>query len=104
MFSSSDYQDVSLTLANCGDNIAIYLPVFAAGSPLTIVVTLIVFYLMLMLFFVGAYMLVGNAKVTEFLEAYGQIIVPICLIGLGINILIIQFYSLFAVSRSLICQ
>jgi len=77
----------ALTIANCGDNIAIYLPIFASSISSKIVITLVVFYCMLIVWFTGSFLLIGYDQVSELLDSYGPICVPFCLIGLGVYIL-----------------
>lgn len=77
----------AITFANGGDNIAIYIPIFASQSNANNVITLIVFFIMLALWCFLGYKLVKAPVVAKILERYGHIAVPIVLIGLGLFIL-----------------
>ncbi|MED4017660.1 cadmium resistance transporter [Sutcliffiella cohnii] len=77
----------AITIANGGDNIAIYIPIFASQSISHNAITLIVFFSMLALWCFLGYALVKAPIAAKVLERYGHVTVPIVLIGLGLFIL-----------------
>lgn len=77
----------SITLANGGDNIGIYIPIFISMDLFNIVITVIIF-----LFLTGIWCFIGlklseHPFVKRSIENYKHIFVPIIFIGLGIFIL-----------------
>ena len=78
---------VSITIANGGDNVAIYLPIFAVCTPAELFITVIVYYVLLVCFLVAAYFLLGNKLVIDCLHKYGHYIVPVSLVAVGVYIL-----------------
>lgn len=78
----------SITVANGGDNIGIYVPMFARGSLWQLGITIIVFFLLVGLWcFMGA-SLGRHPIIAQVLDRYGHVLVPFVLIGLGIFILV----------------
>lgn len=77
-----------ITIANGGDNIAIYTPVFRTISTTDAVVTIVVFLVLLALWCLLARAIGTNEKVTEALEKVEHWLVPVVFIGLGAFILI----------------
>ena len=81
----------SVTFANGGDNIGIYIPLFTSMSLVGILVTVIIFALLTALWcFIGLKM-VAHPFVQRNIEKYKHIFVPIIFIGLGILILVNSF-------------
>ena len=77
----------SITVANGGDNIGIYVPLFARGSLWHLGITIIVFLLLVGLWcFLGA-SLGRHPTIAQALDRYGHVLIPFVLIGLGIFIL-----------------
>ena len=77
----------AVTVANGGDNIGIYMPLFASSGTGRLGVILAVFYAL-----IGVWCVIGlyvgrRPVVARALERYGHILVPIVLIALGIYIL-----------------
>jgi cadmium resistance transport/sequestration family protein len=82
------YRVTAVTFANGGDNIGIYVPLFARGSVLDLAVTIGVFLLLLAVWcYLGA-ALAHHPTIAKVLDGYGHRIVPFVLIGLGIFILL----------------
>ncbi|CAM3554990.1 cadmium resistance transporter [Isoptericola cucumis] len=77
-----------ITIANGGDNIAIYTPVFRTMSTTDALVTIVVFLVLLALWCLLARTIGTNEKVTEALEKVEHWLVPAVFIGLGVFILI----------------
>jgi len=78
----------AVTFANGGDNIGIYVPLFASSDLPSLAVILSVFFLMVGVWSCLAYLLTRHPQILRILTRYGHAIVPFVLIGLGIYILI----------------
>lgn len=76
-----------ITIASGGDNLGIYIPYFAALSALEIGVALVVFAISIALLCYISYRLAKVSFVSETLEKYERIIVPVVFIGLGLYIM-----------------
>jgi cadmium resistance protein CadD (predicted permease) len=77
----------TITLVNGGDNVAIYLPLFASTSPVNMVIVLVVFYALLVVWLFLTNFLVNGKRVADLIDKYGSLLVPIFLILLGFYIL-----------------
>lgn len=76
-----------VTMANGGDNIVIYTPVFAIRTGFQIAVIALVFVLMIALWCFTAQAMVNHPKLGAPIRRYGDRLSPIVLIGLGALIL-----------------
>jgi cadmium resistance transport/sequestration family protein len=81
------YQVTAVTIANGGDNIGIYTPLFASSSAIELLTIWAVFLISMGLWCYGAYRLANQPKLAKGLAKYGRSIVPFVLIGLGLFIL-----------------
>lgn len=77
----------AITMANGGDNIAVYTPVFAIRSAYEIVTIVLVFAVMTAVICVAAYWLVNHRALGAPIRQYGQRVLPFVLIALGVWIL-----------------
>ena len=77
-----------ITIANGGDNIGVYTPVFRTFSTTDAVVTVVVFLVLLAVWCLLARAIGTNEKVAEALEKVEHWLVPVVFIGLGVLILI----------------
>ena len=77
-----------ITIANGGDNIAIYTPVFRTMSTTDALVTIVVFLVLLAGWCLFAKVIGTNEKVNEALEKVEHWLVPAVFIGLGVFILL----------------
>lgn len=77
----------SVTLANGGDNIGIYIPLFTGMSSRGIFVTIIIFVILVALWCFIALKLAEHPFIKGNIEKYKHILVPIIFIGLGFFIL-----------------
>ena len=75
-----------VTFANGGDNIALYIPLFASSKAAALTVTLTTFTALVAVWCYIAYLFSKNPMVDKFLTRYSQSIIPFVLIGLGIYI------------------
>ncbi len=78
----------AVTVANGGDNIGIYVPLFASSNLPSLGVILSVFFLLVGVWCYVAYRLTSLPAVANVLTRYGRALVPFVLIGLGIFILL----------------
>lgn len=76
-----------VTIANGGDNIGIYLPLFASSNVLQLTVILSIFVIMIAIWCSIAAQLARHPLVAKSLTRYGHVVVPFVLIGLGVYIL-----------------
>jgi cadmium resistance protein CadD (predicted permease) len=82
------YRVAAVTVANGGDNIGIYVPLFASSNLPSLGAILSVFFLLVRVWCYVAYQLTSLPAVANVLTRYGRAIVPFVLIGLGIFILL----------------
>jgi cadmium resistance transport/sequestration family protein len=81
------FQVGAVTFANGGDNIGIYVPLFASSNLPSFLTILIVFYIMIGVWCYSAYQFTRHPQVAKLLTRYTHAIVPFVLIGLGLFIL-----------------
>lgn len=86
--SPQTYKIAAITFANGGDNIGIYVPLFANSDLTSLLVILSVFFILIGVWCYIAYLLTRHSTTAHVLTHYGQIIAPFVLISLGIFILI----------------
>jgi len=77
----------AVTFSNGGDNIGIYVPLFAASDFGRLVITVTVFLILLAAWCLVGYFLGSLPIVRRSIDRYGRIVVPVVLIGLGIKII-----------------
>jgi cadmium resistance transport/sequestration family protein len=87
IFSPQTYKVAAVAFANGGDNISIYIPLFAGNQLVSLSVILSVFFLMVGVWCAIAYLLTSHCTIAWVLMRYGQPIVPFGLIGLGLFIM-----------------
>lgn len=88
LLSPQTYSVAAVTFANGGDNIGIYVPLFASTTWESLLAILGVFFSMVGVWCYAAYRLTCLPGVAQTLTRYGNQLVPFVLIGLGILILI----------------
>lgn len=88
LFNPQTLNVAAVTVANGGDNIGIYLPLFASSDLPSLVVILAVFSVMVGVWSYAAYLLTRQRAIAPILTRYTKAVVPFVLIGLGIFILI----------------
>jgi len=89
---SLDILSVALvTFANSADNFSIYIPLFVNKSFIYVFLSMCIFLLMVAIWCYVAYNITRFSKLQKFLKKYGDIIMPIILILLGVYILIQNF-------------
>jgi cadmium resistance transport/sequestration family protein len=77
----------SITIANGGDNIGIYVPLFATLSTIEKIIMVLIFLLMVALWCFAAKYITKYPTVARVINKYGQIAMPFVLILLGLYIL-----------------
>jgi cadmium resistance transport/sequestration family protein len=87
LISPQTFNVAAVTFANGGDNIGIYVPLFASSTLASLVVILCIFFLLIGVWCYMAYLLTRQAAIAHVLTRYGKALVPFVLIGLGIFIL-----------------
>ena len=74
------------TIANGSDNIAVYIPLFAAQSRSEIILTCLIFAVLVSVWCLGARWLVAHSTLGPLIRRWGRWITPIVLIALGVFI------------------
>ena len=87
VLSPQSYKVAAVTVANGGDNIGIYIPLFAGSNLVRLGVILGVFFFMVGVWCAIAYRLTRQPTIARVLSRYGHAIVPFVLIALGLYIL-----------------
>lgn len=87
-FSPQTYSIAAITFANGGDNIGIYVPLFASNSLEGLMVIIGTFFSLVGVWCYTAYRLTRLPAIAQTLTRYGNQLVPFVLIGLGVLILI----------------
>ncbi len=82
------YAIAAITMANGGDNIGLYIPLFASRSPPQLAIILTVFFILVALWCYLAWVLTRQKVIAQFLNRYGTALVPYVLIALGIYIIL----------------
>ncbi|HAX78472.1 MAG TPA: transporter [Cyanobacteria bacterium UBA11372] len=87
ILSPQTYKVAAVTFANGGDNISVYIPLFAGNSLARLGVILAVFFLMVGVWCAIAFLLTRHSTIAYILSRYGKAVVPFVLIGLGLFIM-----------------
>jgi cadmium resistance transport/sequestration family protein len=88
VLSPQTYKIAAITFANGGDNIGIYVPLFASSSWFSLGIILTIFLSMMGIWCYLAYQFTYHPIIANILTNYGHQLVPFVLIGLGIFILV----------------
>jgi cadmium resistance protein CadD (predicted permease) len=78
----------AVTFANGGDNIAVYVPVFTTAGTGGIVVYTVVFLILLAVWCLAALFVATRPLAADALARWGNVVLPVVLIGLGLVILV----------------
>ncbi|MEI2578525.1 cadmium resistance transporter [Scytonema sp. PRP1] len=96
LLTPQTYGVAAVTLANGGDNIGIYVPLFASCNLPKLLLILAVFFGLIGVWCYVAYRLARFPAIAHVITRYGHAIVPFVLIGLGMFILLeSKTYQLF---------
>lgn len=82
------FEVAGVTFANGGDNVGVYVPVFASAGLGRMTIYLAVFLVLLAGWIVAARFLAGHPAVAPVLSRWGHILLPVVLVGLGVGILV----------------
>jgi cadmium resistance transport/sequestration family protein len=88
LLSSKTYHVAAVTCANGGDNIGIYVPLFASNNLFSLGLILTLFFIMVGVWCYIALRLVQFPGIAHFLLRYGDALIPFIFIGLGFFILL----------------
>ncbi|CAF0870864.1 unnamed protein product [Adineta ricciae] len=87
-FNIQTLKIASITIANSGDNVAIYTPLFAQASTWQIVVYMAIFLVMVFVWLMFSYLFINFRPILSIAQEYAEYLVPIVFIGIGIYIII----------------
>ena len=87
LISPQTYHVAVVTFANGGDNIGIYIPLFASSNAISLSITIATFLILIAVWCYAAYQFSTHPAIAKFLSQYSDAIVPFVLIALGIYIL-----------------
>jgi cadmium resistance protein CadD (predicted permease) len=76
-------QVAAITIANSGDNVGVYAPIFANQGPLEVTATVAIFAALTLVWCIAALWLVTHAALGGPARRYGRILLPFVLIGIG---------------------
>jgi len=88
VLSPQAYSVAAITFANGGDNVGIYVPLFASSTWESLMAILAIFFSLVGVWCYTAYQLIRIPAIAETLTRYGNQLVPFVLMGLGVLILI----------------
>ena len=88
LISPELFSSVAIAVASGGDNIGVYVPIFARYSGVQFVITIVVFAIMMGLWCWLGSGITNYPKVTAMIQKHQHIAVPVVFIGLGIYIFI----------------
>ena len=86
--SPQTYSVAAVTIANGGDNVGIYVPLFAGSNLVSLSVILAVYFVLVGIWCYIAQRIALQPAIAQLLSRYGEKLVPWLLIGLGLYILI----------------
>jgi len=78
----------AVTFANGGDNIGVYVPVFATAGTDGLVVFVVVFLALVALWCLLGRFFAGRPAIARLLARWGHILLPVVLVGIGLLILV----------------
>jgi cadmium resistance transport/sequestration family protein len=84
------YGVAAVTFANGGDNLGIYIPLFASSTLPELALTVTIFLLLIAVWCYTSWRLTRQPLIAAALTRYGHVVMPFVLIGLGLYILIEQ--------------
>ena len=86
--AASVFTVAAITFANGGDNIGIYVPLFANSDAAALLITLITFGALIAVWCLVGFYIGNHPTVNRVVDGYGHILVPFVLIGLGMYIIL----------------
>lgn len=88
LFNPQSLSVAAVTFANGGDNIGVYLPLFASSSFRNLLITLGIFYIWVGVWCYLGYYLTRHKAIAAVLVRYSHLLIPLVFISLGLFILI----------------
>lgn len=82
------FKVAAVTFANGGDNIGVYVPLFASSDLASLIATLCIFMIGIAVWCYIAYLLTRKLAIACLLTSYGHRVMPFVLISLGIYIIV----------------
>ncbi|MDG3009989.1 cadmium transporter [Rhodococcus sp. D2-41] len=79
----------AVTLANGGDNLSVYIPVFGSGPALDIAGYAAVFLVLVGVWCGLGILVAGRAPVARALARWDRVLLPVVLIGIGVSVLVL---------------
>lgn len=77
-----------VTVANGGDNLGVYMPLFATMNPSSLIITSFTFLTLVGVWCLLGYKLVNNRIMREKIKKYGHLILPFVMIFIGVVIIL----------------
>ncbi|KAK6543078.1 hypothetical protein TWF694_007001 [Orbilia ellipsospora] len=77
-----------VTVVNGGDNIGTYVPLFAQAKGAEIAVYIVIYYIMLALWCLSAFLVMKQKHILQVAQKYARVVIPVLYIGLGVYITI----------------
>lgn len=87
LIAPQTYHVAVVTFANGGDNIGVYIPLFASSNLVTLCLTIATFLVLVTVWCYVAYQISTHPVISKFLSNYSAAIVPFVLIALGLYII-----------------
>jgi len=78
----------AVTLANGGDNLGVYVPVFTTSGSGGLLTYVLVFLVLVAVWCVAGYLVAGRPLVARALSRWGHVLLPVVLVGIGVVILV----------------
>ncbi len=82
------FKVAAVTFANGGDNIGVYVPLFANSDLVSLITTLCIFMIGIAVWCYTAYLITQRPVIARLLTSYGHKVMPFVLISLGIYIIV----------------
>lgn len=87
-FNLQTLKIAGITLANSGDNVAVYAPLFSQASKWQIGVYIAIFLVMVFIWLIFCYFFINFRPILALAQKYAHYIVPVVFIGIGIYIIV----------------
>jgi cadmium resistance transport/sequestration family protein len=87
IFSPQTYKVAAVTVANSGDNIGIYIPLFSGYNFHKLILVIFIFFIMKTIWYIAASLLVRQTLIAAIVSRYSQVFMPWFLIGMGLYII-----------------
>jgi len=85
---TSVWEVAAVTFANGGDNIGVYVPVFAVVGVAGMTGYIVIFLVGMAIWCVAGLYFAGHRSVARFLARWGHLVLPVVLVAIGLTILV----------------